>query len=48
MAVALDQLIQEIIADTGTDPCRDPNGLDVSSHINAVPTGEAITVVWRG
>ncbi|BAS12067.1 hypothetical protein AHiyo8_03700 [Arthrobacter sp. Hiyo8] len=48
MAVALNQLIQDIIAATGTDPCRDPEGLDVSLHINAVPTGEAITVVWRG
>jgi hypothetical protein len=48
MALALNQLIQDIIAATGTDPCRDPEGLDVSLHINAVPAGEAITVVWRG
>lgn len=48
MALALNQLIQEIIADTGSDPCRDPQGLDVSLHISAVPAGEAITVVWRG
>ncbi|GAB2708136.1 hypothetical protein ACX801_04270 [Arthrobacter bambusae] len=48
MALALNELIEEIIAETGTDPCRDPKGLDVSLHIHAVPTGEAITVVWRG
>ncbi|WP_332603627.1 hypothetical protein [Arthrobacter sp. S2(2024)] len=45
-----DQLIQQIIADTdtGTNPRRDLNGLDVSLHVNEVPTGEAITVLWRG
>ena len=48
MALALSQLIQEIITATGTDPCRDPEGLDVSLHIHAVPTGEANTVAWRG
>ncbi|UKA64449.1 hypothetical protein [Arthrobacter sp. FW306-04-A] len=48
MALALNQLIQEVTAVTGTDPCRGPNGLDVSLHVKAVPTGEAITVVWRG
>lgn len=47
-ALALSQLIQEIIATTGTDPCRDPEGLNVSLHIKAVPEGEAITVSWRG
>lgn len=47
MALALDRLIQEIIASTGTNPCRDPGGLDVSLHIQAVPDGEAITVIWR-
>ncbi len=48
MALALNELIEEIIAETGTDPCRDPKGLDVSLHIHAVPTGEAITAIWRG
>jgi len=47
-ALALSQLIQEITATTGTDPCRDPEGLDVSLHIKAVPEGESITVTWRG
>lgn len=46
-ALALSQLVQEIIATTGTDPCRDPEGLDVSLHIKEVPEGEAITVTWR-
>lgn len=48
MALALNQLIQEIITTTGTDPCRARGGLDVSLHIKAVPNGEAITVAWRG
>lgn len=47
-ALALSQLVQEITSTTGTDPCRDPGGLDVSLHIKAVPGGEAITVTWRG
>ena len=47
MALALNQLIQEVTAAAGTDPCRDPNGLDLSLHVKAVPAGEAITVVWR-
>ncbi|GAB3563314.1 hypothetical protein GCM10027405_17690 [Arthrobacter alkaliphilus] len=47
-ALALSQLVQEITSATGTDPCREPAGLDVSLHIKAVPGGEAITVTWRG
>jgi hypothetical protein len=47
-ARALSQLIHEIIDTTGEDPCRDPEGLNVSLHIKAVPEGEAITVIWRG
>ncbi|MET3176556.1 UNVERIFIED_ORG: hypothetical protein ABIB52_004431 [Arthrobacter sp. UYCu721] len=47
MARAVNLLIEQITDTTGTDPCRDPGGLDLSLHVTALPSGEAITVTWN-
>ncbi|MET4097762.1 hypothetical protein [Arthrobacter sp. UYCu712] len=48
MARAVNLLVEQITAITGTDPCRGPGGLDLSLHVTALPSGESITVTWNG
>ena len=46
LASAVSQLVEQIIDTTGTDPCRESGGLDLSVHITDRPGGEDITVTW--
>ncbi len=46
LASAVSQLVEQIIDTTGIDPCREPDGLDLSLHITGLPGGKAITVTW--
>ncbi|WP_427136655.1 hypothetical protein [Pseudarthrobacter sp. S9] len=48
MARAVSLLIGQITDTTGSDPSRAPAGLDLSLHVTALPSGEAITVTWNG
>ena len=46
LASAISQLVEQIIDTTGIDPCREPDGLDLSLNITELPGGEDITVTW--
>ena len=43
---SISQLVEQIIDTTGIDPCREPDGLDLSLNITELPGGEDITVTW--
>lgn len=46
LASSISQLVEQVIDTTGSDPCREPGGLDLSLHITGIPRGKAITVTW--
>ncbi|MET3922481.1 hypothetical protein [Arthrobacter sp. UYEF20] len=48
LARAVSLLIEQIADTTGSDSCRAPGGLDLSLHVTALASGEAITVTWNG